>query len=114
MNEYEVKQIIEYVNDTSVSDHYGKWGALNREQRKKIRDLCNSWQIINEHDKQMTKIIEMVENMCLSSIKSVDNAINNNDFGENYINDYRIIRLKAFRTKSREILNKIKELKGEK
>ena len=55
MNEYEVKQIIEYVNDTSVSGHYGKWGALNREQRKKIRDLCNSWQIINEHDKQMTK-----------------------------------------------------------
>jgi regulator of replication initiation timing len=55
MNEYEVKQIIEYVNDESVSDHYGKWGALNREQRKKIRDLCNSWLIINEHDKQMTK-----------------------------------------------------------
>lgn len=55
MNEYEVKQIIEYINDENVSDHYGKWGALNREQRKKIRDLCNSWQIINEHDKQMTK-----------------------------------------------------------
>lgn len=65
MNEYEVKQIIEYVNDESVSDHYGKWGALNREQRKKIRDLCNSWQIINEHDKQLeeklNKITEIVK-----------------------------------------------------
>lgn len=55
MNEYEVKQIIEYVNDIFVSDHYGKWGALNFNQRKKIRDLCNSWLIINEHNKQMIK-----------------------------------------------------------
>lgn len=55
MSEYEVKQIIEYVNDMYVSDHYGKWGALTFMQRKTIRDLCNSWLIINEHDKQMTR-----------------------------------------------------------
>lgn len=61
MNEYEVKQIIEYINDESVSDHYGKWGALNREQRKTIRDLCNSWLIINEHDKKLTKILDILE-----------------------------------------------------
>lgn len=96
MSEYEVKQIIEYVNDESVSDHYGKWGVLNREQRKKIRDLCNSWLIINEHDKQMTKVINELEQ---------------------FINDFSLIA--EFGTdnlyiEKRVLLNKIKELKGEK
>ena len=96
MKESEVKEIIEYVNDTSVSDHYGKWGALNREQRKKIRDLCNSWLIINEHDEQMTKFINELEQ---------------------FINNFSLIvefgTDKLYIEKS-ILLNKIKELKGEK
>ena len=94
MNEYEVKQIIEYINDESASDHYGKWGALKRKQRKKIRDLCNSWQIINEHDKQMTKVINELEQ---------------------FINDFSLIAEfgtdKLYIEKS-ILLDKIKELKG--
>jgi hypothetical protein len=35
-------KVREYVNDCSVSDHYGKWGILRREQRKIIRKLCDT------------------------------------------------------------------------
>lgn len=34
-------KIREYVNDCSVSDHYGRWGILTPEQRKTIRRLCD-------------------------------------------------------------------------
>lgn len=31
-----------YVNDTTVSDHYGDWGILRRDQRILIRKLCDT------------------------------------------------------------------------
>jgi hypothetical protein len=31
----------EFVNDPSVSDHYGEWGALRPDQRRQIRELCD-------------------------------------------------------------------------
>ena len=31
-----------YVNDTTVSDHYGNWGILRRDQRILIRKLCDT------------------------------------------------------------------------
>ena len=34
-------QIRACVDDTSVSDHYGEWGALNPRQRILIRNLCD-------------------------------------------------------------------------
>ena len=36
------EMIREFVNDPSVGKEYGKWGALNREQRKLIRLLCDT------------------------------------------------------------------------
>jgi hypothetical protein len=41
--------------------------------------------------------------------------LHTHDYGENYINDYRRIRLKGIRTKSKEILEYIEKLeKGNK
>lgn len=31
-----------YVNDLSVSDHFGAWGILRPDQRRQIRELCDT------------------------------------------------------------------------
>jgi hypothetical protein len=31
-----------YVNDLSVSDNFGAWGALRPDQRRQIRQLCDT------------------------------------------------------------------------
>ena len=36
------------VNDYSVSDHYGEWGALRPDQRAKIRELCDTCDMFEE------------------------------------------------------------------
>lgn len=35
-------RIRDYVNDYDVSDHYGAWGILRRDQRRQIRKLCDT------------------------------------------------------------------------
>lgn len=35
------ERIRSYVNDPSVADEYGEWGALRPDQRKQIRELCD-------------------------------------------------------------------------
>lgn len=67
---------------------------------------------------RLNNIINHIEEICKSSIASVDKHLLDNKEIKvkdgkvlNY-NDYQIIRLKAFRTKSKEILGRIKELKG--
>ena len=35
-------KVREFVNDYSVSDHYGVWGILRADQRKIIRKLCDT------------------------------------------------------------------------
>ena len=37
-----------YVNDFSVSNHYGEWGALRPDQRNKIRELCDICDMFEE------------------------------------------------------------------
>lgn len=67
------------------------------------------WQLEKEKmelEERNSKAIANLE----KSIKSIDEKIENQDFGENYINDYRKVRLKGIRTKCKEIL---KILKGE-
>ena len=38
----------EFVSDTSVSDHYGAWGALRPDQRRQIRELCDVCDMFEE------------------------------------------------------------------
>lgn len=37
-----------YVNDPSVSDHYGEWGILREDQRRTIRNLCDTCDMFEE------------------------------------------------------------------
>lgn len=41
-------KIRKYVNDYSVSDHYGVWGILRPDQRAKIRKLCDACDMFEE------------------------------------------------------------------
>lgn len=48
MNEERVKEILDFVKAPPHSDNYGRWGALNPEQRRTISELCNSWLMLND------------------------------------------------------------------
>lgn len=41
-------KVREFVNDCSVSDHYGEWGILRADQRKTIRKLCDTCDMFEE------------------------------------------------------------------
>lgn len=73
---------------------------------------------IEDKNERLNNIIEHIENICKSSIASVDKIlldekeIKVKDGIVQNRNNYQIVRLKAYRTKSKEILGRIKELKG--
>ena len=37
-----------FVNDYSVSDHFGAWGILRADQRRTIRKLCDTCDMFEE------------------------------------------------------------------
>lgn len=41
-------KVREFVNDYSVSDHYGTWGILRADQRKTIRKLCDTCDVFEK------------------------------------------------------------------
>ncbi len=96
-----------------------------RTQFKQLMELCDKISYLEykndelkEENKRLNNIINHIEEICKSSIASVDKHLLDDKIPKvkdgkilNY-NDYQIIRLKAFRTKSKEILGRIKELKG--
>lgn len=41
-------KVRDFVNDCSVSDHYGAWGILRADQRKTIRNLCDTCDMFEE------------------------------------------------------------------
>lgn len=64
-------KIREYVNDHSVSDHYGQWGILTPDQRKKIRRLCDICDVFevtaDQYYKENQKLkaeIELLKRKC--------------------------------------------------
>ena len=82
-------------------------------------DCCIFHEQINLKEiERLNNIIKHVEGICESSIVSVNQILQ--DEKETKIvngicinrNEYQIVRLKAYRTKSKEILGRIKELKG--
>lgn len=44
-----------YVNDPSVSDHYGEWGALRPDQRRQIRELCDTCDMFEKAADELAK-----------------------------------------------------------
>lgn len=83
-----------------------------------IHELEEETKELQDKIERLNNIIKNIENICESSIASVDNILQ--DEKETKIvngrcinrNEYQIVRLKAYRTKSKEILGRIKELKG--
>ena len=41
-------KVREFVNDYSVSDHYGEWGILRADQRQTIRKLCDACDMLEK------------------------------------------------------------------
>lgn len=57
MNKERVLQALDNLKGSLETMDYGKWGALNVEQRNFIRALCNSWLILDDAtNKQMEEI----------------------------------------------------------
>lgn len=63
MNRNRVEKIIEHVKGSPETMDYGRWGALNPEQRKNIKELCNSWLILDKVTNIQTKEIERLNNI---------------------------------------------------
>ena len=84
----------------------------------RFREICNDIKNKDKEIERLNNIIKHVEGICESSIVSVNQILQ--DEKETKIvngicinrNEYQIVRLKAYRTKSKEILGRIKELKG--
>ena len=84
----------------------------------RFRETCNDIKNKDKEIERLNNIIKHVEGICESSIVSVNQILQ--DEKETKIvngicinrNEYQIVRLKAYRTKSKEILGRIKELKG--
>ena len=59
MNKQRVLQALEYVK----SNPYGKWGILNIEQRRFIKELCNSWLILDDATNKQQEEIERLQSI---------------------------------------------------
>ena len=97
-----------------MSDEQLKYLMMLKEFNSELMELNIKY---SEEIERLNNIIKNIENICKSSIASVDNILQ--DEKETKIangrcinrNEYQIVRLKAYRTKSKEILGRIKELK---
>lgn len=58
-------------------------------------------------------IIYKLKHRLIHDIAMITKKLHTHDFSENYINDYRRVRLKGMRTKANEILRFIENLEGE-
>ena len=63
MNKERVLQAIDNLKGSLDTMDYGRWGALNVEQRNFIRALCSSWLILDEATNKQTKEIERLNNI---------------------------------------------------
>ena len=100
------------------TEYIGKLNALYVGDKNCLEELITAYDEKDKEIERLNNIIKNIENICEGSIASVDNILQ--DEKETKIangrcinrNGYQIVRLKAYRTKSKEILGRIKELKG--
>ena len=117
----------EYSVDYSISGNEVSFlkGMIREYYKPEIERLKEDNEYLNKvnielstEKNRLNNIIKHVEDICESSIVSVNQILQ--DEKETKIvngrcinrNEYQIVRLKAYRTKSKEILGRIKELKG--
>lgn len=72
MNKQRVLQVMEYVKGAPETMDYGKWGALNPEQRHFIAYLCESWLILDGATNLQTKEIERLNNIINEQDKELE------------------------------------------
>lgn len=75
----------------------------------RVEDLSNAIDTILNLIEKQQKEIEELKKKLKYDISKIDEKLHNNSFGENYINDYRKMRLKGMKTKSKEILKLLGE-----
>ena len=54
-------RIREYVNDLSVADYFGAWGALRPDQRRQIRELCDLCDMFEQTADKLNEDIERLQ-----------------------------------------------------
>lgn len=80
MNKERVLQALDNLKGSLETMDYGKWGALNVEQRNFMRALCNSWLILDDATNKQMKEIERLH----SIIKEVREAVKIGISEDNY------------------------------
>ena len=68
MNKQRILQALENVK----SIPYGKWGILNIEQRRFIKELCDSWLILDDATNKQMEEIERLNNIIKEAINYID------------------------------------------
>ena len=101
MNRSNVLQVIEYVKGSPETMDYGRWGALNPEQRHFIAHLCESWLILDGATTLQTKEIERLNNIINELEKDIKNLYTYGIKNNAEQRDYLLNRLEG-----------LKELKG--
>ena len=113
MSEERVLQVIDNLKGSLETMDYGKWGALNVEQRNFMRALCNSWLILDEATNKQTKEIERLNKQIEEYQKALDETTSEKIDLESIIKEVReyiansfITGDEIFRTEILEILDK--------
>lgn len=81
MNKQRVLQALENVK----SNPYGKWGILNIEQRRFIKEICDSWLILDDATNKQTEEIERLHSIIKEAREYMTLNIRvklNEEFGE--------------------------------
>lgn len=93
-NEYKLKEEIRYLSSKVFNIEY---------ENNFLKEENNYLKLTN---KKLNGAIDKVKYNLMCSIESINMKIfmNRNNYGIDRINDYRLVRLRAFRQKSKEIL----------
>ena len=103
MNRSNVLQVIEYIKGSPETMDYGRWGALNKEQRLFISYLCESWLILDDATNRQSKVIERLNNI-IKKLEELElyEFTPDYDYDENLIDGYTPFNIREY----------IQELKG--
>jgi predicted nucleic acid-binding Zn-ribbon protein len=89
VNKERVLQVIDNLKGSLETMDYGKWGALNVEQRNFMRALCNSWLILDEATNKQTEEIERLNKEIEEYQKALDETTSEKIDLENIIKEVR-------------------------
>lgn len=89
MNKERVLQALDNLKGSLETMDYGKWGALNVEQRNFMRALCNSWLILDDAINKQIEEIERLNKQIEEYQKTLDETTSEKIDLENIIKEVR-------------------------